>query len=65
MNSRITGDPGGPAAAQSDLSPQVEEIILHAMSRNPQERYAIGDGDETDLDNPDRRCRSPGAPSGW
>jgi serine/threonine-protein kinase len=53
MNSRITGDPVAPRQRNADLSPQVEEIILHAMARNPQERYATALAMKADLDNPD------------
>jgi serine/threonine-protein kinase len=39
MNARLTGDPVPPRQKNPNLSPQVEEIIMHAMARNPAERY--------------------------
>ncbi len=35
MNSRLTGDPIAPRKVHADISPRVEEIILHTMERNP------------------------------
>jgi serine/threonine-protein kinase len=52
MNSRISGDPIAPRKRNPDVSPQVEEIILHAMARNPQDRYASALEMKADLDNP-------------
>jgi serine/threonine protein kinase len=53
MNSRISGDPIAPRQRNADISPQVEEIILHAMARNPQERYASALAMKSELDNPE------------
>jgi serine/threonine-protein kinase len=53
MNSRISGDPVAPRKKNPDVSAQVEEIILHAMSRNPQDRYPTAMKMKEDLDNPD------------
>ena len=39
MNARVTGDPVAPRKVNPKLTPAVEEIILHAMERNPAERY--------------------------
>ncbi len=39
MNARLTGDPIPPRQKNPDISPQVEEIIMHAMARNPADRY--------------------------
>lgn len=39
MNARVTGDPVAPRQHNPNLSPQVEEIILHAMAREPADRY--------------------------
>src|SRR5690242_12355661 len=39
MNARLVGDPAAPRTYREDLSPQVEEIILHAMARAPADRY--------------------------
>ena len=46
MNARLSGDPVAPRQRNAALTPQVEEIILHAMSRNPAERYQTGTGNE-------------------
>lgn len=53
MNSRVTGDPVAPRKRNPQISPQVEEIILHAMARDPQERYASAWQMKQELDNPD------------
>jgi serine/threonine-protein kinase len=39
MNARLTGDPQAPQKRNPDISPQLEEIILHAMERDPKDRY--------------------------
>ncbi len=39
MNSRVTGDPAAPRKINSKLTPVLEEIILHAMERDPKRRY--------------------------
>jgi serine/threonine-protein kinase len=39
MNARLTGDPEAPRAKNPQLSLQMEEIILHAMEREPSDRY--------------------------
>ncbi|HEY4299603.1 MAG TPA: bifunctional protein-serine/threonine kinase/phosphatase [Candidatus Didemnitutus sp.] len=40
MNLRATGDPAAPRVVNPDLTPQIEEIILHALARQPLQRYA-------------------------
>jgi serine/threonine-protein kinase len=52
MNSRLSGDPIAPRARIPEVSPQVEEIILHAMARNPQDRYPSAMAMKAELDNP-------------
>ena len=42
MNSRITGDPLAPRKRNPDIPPEVEEIILHAMERDPRMRFQGG-----------------------
>jgi serine/threonine protein kinase len=54
MNARLSGDPVAPRQKNADLSPQVEEIILHAMARNPLERYQTALEMKHDLDQPDQ-----------
>lgn len=39
MNARLTGDPDAPRTRNPQLSPQIEEIILHALERNPAKRF--------------------------
>lgn len=40
MNARLTGDPDAPRTRNPQLSPQIEEIILHALERNPAKRFS-------------------------
>jgi serine/threonine-protein kinase len=53
MNSRLSGDPVAPRSQNGQISPHVEEIILHAMARNPQERYATAMDMKQELDHPE------------
>jgi serine/threonine-protein kinase len=53
MNSRLSGDPVAPRQRNDKVSPQVEEIILHAMARNPQDRYATAMDMKLELDHPE------------
>jgi serine/threonine protein kinase len=53
MNSRLSGDPIAPRRRNDKISPQVEEIILHAMSRIPQDRYANALDMKQELDHPE------------
>ena len=39
MQARITGDPEAPTNFNPDITPALEEIILHAMEREPRNRY--------------------------
>ena len=52
MNARLIGDPVAPRACNPTLSPQVEEIILHAMARNPADRYRSAAEMKADVDAP-------------
>jgi serine/threonine protein kinase len=36
---RLTGDPAAPRALNAEISPQVEEIVLRALQRDPARRY--------------------------
>jgi hypothetical protein len=70
MNARLTGDPVAPRQKNPELSPQVEEIILHAMARNPQDRYQTALEFKNDLDHPDQvhvtgRASRLEAPAVW
>jgi len=40
MNARVTGDPEAPRRLNHHLTPVLEEIILHALERDPAKRYA-------------------------
>ena len=53
MNARVVGDPRRPRDLVPDLSPQLEEILLHAMERNPGDRYARMFDFRKDLEAPD------------
>jgi serine/threonine-protein kinase len=52
MNSRLTGDPVPPRKANPAVSPAMEEIILHAMARNPDDRYPSAAAMRHDIDYP-------------
>src|SRR5262249_55415853 len=39
MNARLVGDPVAPRAHNPALSPELEEVILHAIERDPCDRY--------------------------
>jgi serine/threonine-protein kinase len=52
MNARLVGDPPAPRKLNPELSPQIEEIILHAMERDPAKRYASAAAMKAELDYP-------------
>lgn len=52
MNARVTGDPVAPRKRNPNVSPQVEEIILHAMEREPGKRYPNAVAMKAELDDP-------------
>jgi len=51
MNSRIAGDPVAPRKVNPEISPELEEIILHAMERDPARRYATAAAMKAELDD--------------
>jgi serine/threonine protein kinase len=51
---RLVGDPVAPRAYNPSLSPAVEEIVLHALARHPDDRYRSAADLRTDLQCPDR-----------
>jgi serine/threonine protein phosphatase PrpC len=53
MNSRLTGDPVAPRKRNPEVSEELEEIILHAMEREPHRRYASAADMKRELDNPE------------
>jgi len=67
MNARVTGDPEAPRKLNPELSPELEEIVLHALERDPQKRYASAGKMKQELDDPgkvelthrDQRLRAP------
>jgi serine/threonine-protein kinase len=70
MNARLSGDPPAPRELNSELSPQVEEVILHALEREPEDRYSSALAMKADLDDP-KKVRLSGrserlvAPTPW
>jgi serine/threonine-protein kinase len=52
-SAQLVGDPPSPRQLNPRLSPQTEEIVLHALRRDPTERYASVAGLKTDLDHVD------------
>ncbi len=51
MNSRVTGDPVAPRKVNPKLTPVMEEIILHAMEREPKRRYQSATEMKRELDD--------------
>jgi len=51
MNARVTGDPQAPRKINPKLTPVIEEIILHAMERDPKKRYQTALEMRAELDN--------------
>jgi len=54
MNARVTGDPVAPRKLNPNLTPQVEEIILHALERDPRQRFTTAAAMHAELDNYER-----------
>jgi len=67
MNARVTGDPEAPRKIRPELSPALEEVILHAMERDPRKRYQsaiemkreLDDLDKVEITHRDQRLRAP------
>jgi serine/threonine-protein kinase len=53
MNARLAGDPVAPRDVNPDITPQLEEIILHAMEQLPSKRYQSAAAMKAELDHPD------------
>jgi serine/threonine-protein kinase len=51
MNARVSGDPQAPRKLNPKLTPVLEEIILHAMERDPKRRYQSAAAMKSELDN--------------
>jgi len=54
MNSRLTGDPIAPRKRNPEIPPELEEIILHAMEREPHRRFSSAAAMKAELDDPSR-----------
>ena len=54
MQARITGDPEAPTNFNQDITHQFEEIILHAMEREPRNRYSSAQEMAKELRNSDQ-----------
>jgi serine/threonine-protein kinase len=51
MNARLTGDPVAPRKLNPKLTPAVEEIILHALERDPANRFNTAAAMKAELDD--------------
>jgi serine/threonine protein kinase len=51
MNARVTGDPVAPRKLNENLTPVIQEIILHALERDPEKRYASAGDMKKELDD--------------
>jgi serine/threonine protein kinase len=56
MNARLVGDPVAPRAHDARIAPEVEEIILHALARQPDDRYSSAAALKADLCAPGGVC---------
>jgi len=54
MRAKTAEDPQPPTAFNPDLDPKLEEIVLHAIERNPRDRYATAGQMLEDLRDPSR-----------
>jgi serine/threonine-protein kinase len=52
MNARLIGDPVAPRERNPQVPPQVEEIVLHAMARDPGGRYPTALAMKAEVDAP-------------
>jgi serine/threonine-protein kinase len=53
MNARLIGDPVAPRVRNPAIRPAVEEIILHAMARDPVDRYPSAEAMKAEVDAPE------------
>jgi serine/threonine protein phosphatase PrpC len=51
MNARVTGDPEAPSRTNRELNPALEEVILHALERDPKKRYQTAADMKGELDD--------------
>ncbi|MGC2757994.1 serine/threonine protein kinase [Candidatus Binatus sp.] len=54
MRAKIAEDPQPPTAFKPDLDPRLEEIVLHAIERNPRDRFATASAMLEDMRDPSR-----------
>jgi serine/threonine protein kinase len=52
LHARVVGDPVPPRRLNPDLSPEVEEIILHALDRDPDLRFSSAAEFRKELEDP-------------
>src|SRR5579871_5430172 len=73
MGQRVTGDPIAPRKVNPKISRQAEEIVLHAMQRDPGDRYQTVAEFKAELDAPEKvfvsgycdRLKKPGWKFGY
>jgi serine/threonine protein phosphatase PrpC len=70
MNARLSGDPVAPRKVNPEISEELEEIILHAMEREPHKRYPSAAAMKAELDDPEsikitERHRQLTSPKVW
>jgi serine/threonine protein phosphatase PrpC len=70
MNARVSGDPQAPRKLNPKLTPVLEEIILHAMERDPKRRFQSAAEMKAELDDYEKvemtdRCSRLQAPQIW
>jgi len=70
MNARVSGDPQAPRKLNPKLTPVLEEIILHAMERDPKRRFQSAAQMKAELDDYEKvemtdRCSRLQAPQIW
>ncbi|HKD36423.1 MAG TPA: bifunctional protein-serine/threonine kinase/phosphatase, partial [Pirellulales bacterium] len=54
MNARLLGDPIAPRKVNPEISPQVEEIVLHAMEQRPENRFSSAAEMKAELGDPEK-----------
>jgi serine/threonine-protein kinase len=52
MDERVTGDPKAPRKVNPAISAQAEEIVLHAMEREPEKRYQTAAAMKMEVESP-------------
>jgi hypothetical protein len=70
MNARLVGDPVAPRKLNPEISPEVEEILLHALEQKPYDRYPTATAMRIDLRAPEGvqvtgRCQRLRPPVQW